>query len=179
MDWSDREELIDNVIFLLFAGFETTSSLIANGCAALLANDSELHRLKSDPSLVSSAIEEFLRYDAPIQSRLRLVREPVVIGDTTIRPGRLLLLLLGSANRDETRFADPDRLDITRRPNPHVSFGGGEHLCVGAALARIEAAAAFAHLLRCRRVEPNGMAVRSIGRALRTYERVPMTIVPS
>lgn len=177
---TEREELLDNIIFLLFAGFETTSSLIANGCAALLADGRELERLKSDISLVPTAIEEFLRYDAPIQGRFRLVREPLKIGETIIRRGRLLLLLLGSANRDETQFAEPDKLDVTRRPNLHVSFGGGDHFCLGAALARAEAVAAFSHLLRrCRHIEPAGMPLRSVGSPFRTYERVPLTIAPS
>jgi cytochrome P450 len=168
------EEIVDNLLFLLFAGFETTSSLIANGAAALLANPGELARMRAEPSLLATAVEEFLRYDAPIQSRVRMVRSTIVIGERTLRPGRIVLVLLGSANRDERVFTDPDRLDVARSPNPHVSFGGGRHFCLGATLARLEAALVFGRLIaRFDRIEPAAPAVRSVTSTLRTYSSVP------
>lgn len=176
-DGVSHEEIVDNALFLFFAGFETTTSLISTGCAALLDHADQLARLRDDPALIPRAIEEFMRYDAPIQSRLRLVREPIHIGGRIIKPGRLLLLLLGSANHDERQFARPEELDVTRTPNPHVSFGGGDHYCLGAGLARLESAIVFEHLLRCfKHLEPAGEAIRSVESPLRTYERVPIAV---
>jgi cytochrome P450 len=181
-DSGDRlthEEIVDNAVFLFFAGFETTSSLLANGCAALLDHPSQLARLRAEPGLVPAAVEEFLRYDAPIQSRLRLVREPIELGQRTLRPGRMVLLLIGSANRDGHRFADPDRLDVSRDPNPHLSFGGGIHYCLGASLARLEARVAFGRLLGdFSGFEPDGRPARQPESAFRTYARVPVAVTP-
>ena len=115
----DRDELVDNIVFLLFAGFETTTSVIATGLAALLERPDQLALLQREPALIPRAVEEFIRYDSPIQSRLRFVHEPITIGDRTIKPGRLLLLLLGSANRDPRQFRRPDDLDVARTPNLH------------------------------------------------------------
>jgi cytochrome P450 len=174
-----RDDLVDNAVFLFFAGFETTTSMIATGCAALLAHPGELARLWAQPSLARTATEEFLRYDAPIQSRLRLVREPVTIGGRTIRPGRALLLLIGSANRDEREFARPDALDIGRTPNQHLSFGGGGHYCLGAYLARIEGEIVLSRLVRrFRDFRPAGPAVREPRSAFRTYASIPVQVTP-
>jgi cytochrome P450 len=173
----DAGEAVDNAIFVLFAGFETSMNLLATGCAQLAQHPAAWRRLRADPSLVPTAVEEFLRYDAPTQLTGRIVLEPLDIGGRTIRQGRVLLLLLGSANRDERRFADPDDLDVARDPNPHLSFGGGIHYCVGAALARAEAAAVFDRLLRRLAVwEPAGDAEREMSATLRAYERVPVTV---
>ncbi len=175
----NHEEIVDNAVFLFFAGFETTTSMIATGCAALLEHPGELARLCADPALAASAVHEFLRYDAPIQSRLRLVREPIEIGGRTIRPGRLLLLLIGSANRDERHFADPDRLDLARSPNPHLSFGGGIHYCLGAYLADLEGEIVFDRLVRrFSRLAPAGAAIRQPESAFRTYAQVPIDVTP-
>jgi cytochrome P450 len=170
-----RDEIVDNAVFLVFAGFETTTSLIANGCAALLRFPSELARLRADPSLVPTAVEEFLRFDPPIQGVARLVREPVEVGGRKLRTGRVLILLLASANHDERVFADPGRLDLARQPNPHLSFGGGPHHCLGAALARAEAGAAFRGLLRrFRSMEPSGPPVRQTATRLRSLAALPV-----
>ncbi|WP_199434055.1 cytochrome P450 [Qaidamihabitans albus] len=173
----DLDEVVDNVVFLFFAGFETTMNLLANGVAALLDTPDELRRLRADPALVPSAVEEFLRFDAPIQAAARLVREPMTVHGHAIRSGRLLVLLLGSANRDERAFADPDRLDVARRPNPHVSFGGGAHLCLGAALARMEGRIAFDRLARrFRDIEPAGERQRRHSTSFRSLSRLPVTV---
>ena len=171
------DEIVDNAVFLLFAGFETTSSLIANGSAALLDHTSELARLRRDRSLLPSAVEEFLRFDPPIQSRIRVVRSKARIGGRILQPGRLLLLMLGSANRDERAFADPDRLDVGRHPNPHLSFGGGRHYCLGASLARLEAVMVFGRILQqFSHIEAAGARVRSGTSALRTYASIPVRV---
>jgi cytochrome P450 len=174
-----HEEIIDNAVFLFFAGFETTMHLIGNGCAALLRHPNEIARLRADRTLVPAAVEEFLRYDAPIQGVARLVLEPVQVGNRTIKKGRVLVLLLGSANHDERQFVRPESLDIGRRPNPHVSFGGGPHHCLGAALARIEAAVAFDRLLqRFASLEPAADAVRQTDIRFRSYASVPVSVKP-
>lgn len=178
-DRLSHEEIVDNAVFSFFAGFETTTNLIGNGCAALLSHPGELARLRADPALVRPAVDEFLRYDAPIQGVARIVREPVQVGDRTVRPGRVLVLLLGSANRDERVFHRPDELDVGRSPNRHVSFGGGIHYCMGATLSRLEAHAAFARLLaRCSRLEPAGAPVRETTTSFRAYASLPVAVRP-
>lgn len=170
-------EIVDNVVFLFFAGFETTTNLLATSLAALLAHPDQLARLRAEPSLVGSAVEEFLRYDAPIQATARMVREPLPIGDRVIRPGRVVVLLLGSANHDPARFDAPDTLDIGRSPNPHVSFGGGAHHCLGASLARIEGQVTLSWLLdRSTTFEPAGDVVRRHSVTFRSYSEVPASI---
>jgi len=172
-----REDLVDNLVFLLFAGFEPTMNMVANGFAALLAHPAELDRLAADPSLVETAVEEFLRYDAPTQYTMRIVRETVEIGGRSIRPGRLLLLGLGSANRDPDRFPEPDRLDVGRHPNPHLSFGGGSHHCTGWAVARAEGETVFSRVLeRARAIEPAGPAVRLDHPNFRAHEALPVRL---
>ncbi|MFD1939799.1 MULTISPECIES: cytochrome P450 [Nonomuraea] len=176
-----RQALIDNVVFLLFAGFATTTDLLSNGCAALAAHPGQMAILRDDPGLVPRAVEELLRFDAPVQVKSRLVHRPVEIGGRMIRPGRVLVLHLGSANHDEARFERPGELDVTRHPNPHLSFGGGGiHLCLGAALARAEAASVFTFLARrFASMEPAGPAVRRHTPNFRSYLSVPLLVHPS
>lgn len=182
-DGGDRlthEEIVDNTVFSFFAGFETTVHLITNGFAALMRFPDELRRLRADPSLVPSAVEEFLRFEAPIQGTARLVREPVRIGSRTIRAGRVLVLMLGSANHDEAVHPDPARLDVGRTPNQHVTFGGGGHLCLGAFLARTEAQVVFEWMLRrTATIEPAGPAVRERDTPFRAYATVPLALTPA
>jgi cytochrome P450 len=174
------EEIIDNAVFLFFAGFETTSNLISTGCELLLSHPDQWARLRADPSLVPSAVEEFLRYDAPVQVKGRVVRAELEVAGQRIRPGRILMLLLGSANRDPEQFPEPDRLDVARQPNRHVAFGGGIHHCLGAALARIEGAAVFEGLLRrTQQIAPAGAVVRRLSPSFRAHESVPMNLVPA
>jgi cytochrome P450 len=176
-DKLSREEIVDNAVFLFFAGFETTTSLVATGCAALLEHPGQLARLRAEPGLIPAAVEEFLRYDAPVQVTARLATEPIDVAGRTIRAGRVLVLMLGSANHDEAQFANPAALDVARDPNPHLSFGGGIHYCLGAALARIEGAAVFDGLLRrFPRLEPGGPVVRQIGASFRSYASVPVSV---
>jgi cytochrome P450 len=141
-------ELYANANLLLTAGHETTTNLIGNGVLALLRHPAELAKLRADPSLLPGAVEEFLRYDSPVQFTHRVAKEDVAVGDKMIRRGQFVYLMLGAANRDPGRFPDPDRLDVTRKDNHHVSFGQGPHFCLGAPLARLEAQTAFGTLLR-------------------------------
>jgi cytochrome P450 len=174
------EEIVDNAVFLFFAGFETTRNMISTGCAALLEHPDELARLRADPTLVPKAVEEFLRYDAPVQGAGRFTLEPIEIGGRTIPKERVLILLLGSANHDEDEFPDPERLDVGRHPNRHVTFGGGSHYCLGAALARIEGGVVFERLLALfRRIDLDGPLVRRPLGNFRSYASVPIAVEPA
>ena len=141
-------ELVATCILLLIAGHETTTSLIANGVLALLRNRRELERLRRQPGLIPSAVEELLRYDPPVQLTARTALTAAEVGDTTVPEGSSLLLLLASANRDPEVYDDPDRLDVGRTPAPHLAFGLGIHFCLGAPLARVEARIALEALTR-------------------------------
>jgi cytochrome P450 len=145
-DLLSQEELLATCTVLLFAGHETTTNLLANGLLALLQHDDQWHRLAQDPALGRTAVEELLRYDGPVKATFRWARKETELGGQTIRVGDRMLLVLAAANRDPARFLDPDRLDIGRHPNPHVAFGQGIHVCLGAPLARLEAQEAFAAL---------------------------------
>ena len=140
-------ELIHNIMLLFVAGHETTTNLIGNGMFALLRHPEELDRLRQDPSLMPLAIEECLRYESPANATPRCALEDVEVAGKLVRRGDLVMCMLGAANRDPEVFADPDRLMITRDPNPHESFGGGIHYCIGAPLARVEGRIALERLL--------------------------------
>ncbi len=141
-------EIISMTFLLLTAGFETTVNLIVNGTLALLRHPDQLALLRTDPSLLPGAVEEFLRYDGPIHvATERFTTEPVRVGETEIPARQLVSISLLAGNRDDDRFADPDRFDITRQPSGHLSFGHGIHHCVGAPLARLEGAIAIGRLL--------------------------------
>ncbi|HET7488459.1 MAG TPA: cytochrome P450 [Acidimicrobiales bacterium] len=131
-------ELISTAILLFAAGFETTTNLIGNGLLALLRNPDQLERLRADRSLVRPAVEEQLRYDSPVQLAVRTTYDDLALGDHRIEAGNLVVALLGAANRDPDRFTDPERFDVGRDEGPPLSFGGGIHFCLGAALARAE-----------------------------------------
>ena len=142
-----HDELLAFSILLLLAGHETTTNLIGNGLLALTEHPDAAARLRAEPDLVPSAVEEFLRYDSSVQGAVRFARESVEVGGRAIEQGSTLLLLLGAANRDPAQFPEPDTLDVTRSPNRHLSFGRGVHFCLGAPLARLEADIAFRALL--------------------------------
>ena len=131
-------ELISNVTLLFGAGHETTLNLIGNGLLALLRNPDQLERLRAEPELAQNAVEELLRFDAPVQFVQRWVREDTEFSGVEMRAGERVLLLIGAANRDPEVFPDPDRLDLGRSNVRHLSFSAGPHYCVGAALARLE-----------------------------------------
>jgi cytochrome P450 len=141
-------ELTSMVQFLFGAGFETTTNLIGNGLLALLRHPDQLARLRSDERLIPGAIEELLRYDASVQLTMRTAFEDLDVAGHTIPAGESIVVLLGAANRDPERFDDPERLDVGRVGVRPLSFGGGAHYCLGAALARLEGRIAFRELLR-------------------------------
>ena len=153
-DVLSEEELISTAILVLNAGHEATVQAIGNGLMALSAHPDQWRRWQRDRSITATAVEELLRYDTPLQMFERWVTEDLDWRGTRLRAGSKVGLLFGSANRDPQSFDGPDRLDLGRFPNPHVSFGGGVHFCVGAALAREELKVAFEVLLdRLRRFE--------------------------
>jgi pimeloyl-[acyl-carrier protein] synthase len=141
------DEMLANIVLLLGAGHETTANLIGNGMYALLRNRGELERLRREPALIAGAIEECLRYDAPVQATGRRAVENVGMGGFTIPKGDHVIVLIGACNRDPVRFPEPDRFDITRADNDHLAFGGGIHNCLGANLARAEGQIAIGSLL--------------------------------
>ena len=143
-----HEELIANIILLFGAGHETTVNLIGNGLLALFRNPEQLRLLRDNPARIGNAIEELLRYDSSVQLTGRVASEDTELAGVRVVRGDGVLCLLGSANRDETVYRDPDRLDIERANIRPLSFGGGIHFCLGAQLARIEAEVAIAGLLR-------------------------------
>ena len=148
-DKLNEDELPAMVFLLLIAGHETTVNLIGNGTLALLENPNEMNKLLSEPSLVKPAVEELLRYTSPVFTTTeRYAREDTTIHGVTIPQGEMTLGVIGSANRDETAFENPNELQITREPNRHLSFGQGIHFCLGAPLARMEAQIAFTTLLQ-------------------------------
>jgi len=139
-----EDELVSMIFLLLIAGYETTVNLIGNGTLALLENPEQLEKLRANPGLAVPAVEEFLRYYSPLDyTQSRGARTDITIAGSTIRAGDIIVAAIGSANRDELQFTNPDVMDITRDPNRHIAFGQGIHYCLGAFLARMEAQIAF------------------------------------
>ncbi len=143
-----EEELLANCILLFSAGHETTVNLIGNGMLALLRHPDERKKLEERPELIESAVEEFLRYEGPVQLTGRGTSQDVEIGGKRIKAGERMFTIVAAANRDPAQFPNPDRLDITRHENRHLAFGYGIHFCLGAALARLEAQSAIGTMLR-------------------------------
>ncbi|WP_328341518.1 cytochrome P450 [Streptomyces violaceus] len=149
-DEGDRlteQEMISTAVLLLNAGHEATVNSTVNGWYALFRDEAQLAALRADHTLVPSAVEELMRYDTPLQLFERWVLDDIEIAGTTIPRGAEIALLFGSANHDPAVFTAPDRLDLTRTDNPHISFSAGIHYCIGAPLARIELAASMTALL--------------------------------
>jgi cytochrome P450 len=147
-DTLSEDELIATCILLLIAGHETTVNLIGNGTLALLRHPGELRRLRETPGLITSAVEELLRYDGPVQRTARIPNTDVTIGGRTIAKGAMVMPFIGAADRDPSQFSDPDRLDLARADNRHIAFGWGIHFCLGAPLARLEGQIAIDALVR-------------------------------
>ena len=146
-DRLDGREILDMLRLLLLAGHETTVNLIGNGVLALLRHPDQLERLRDDPALIPAAVEELLRYDSPVQLDIRRGLEDCAVNGFRVRRGDDIVLLIGGANRDPERFADPERFDVGRTGIGHLSFGRGIHHCLGAPLARIQGRIALEVLL--------------------------------
>ena len=137
-DLLSEEEVLATCTLLLFAGHESTTFTLVNGLLALLRHPDQWNRLRAEPGLIKTAADEILRYDGTVKATFRSIREPFELRGKQLRAGDRALLVLASANRDPAKFPDPDRFEITRSPNPHLAFGNGIHICIGAPLARLE-----------------------------------------
>jgi len=143
-----HEELLTTAILLLLAGFETTMNLVGNGMFMLLRHPDELARLRDDPSLDRTAIEELLRFEGPVHITARIATTDIEVGGQPIRKGEQIAVSIAAANRDPDQFPEPNRLDVGRTDNRHLAFAAGAHFCLGASLARLEARAAITTLIR-------------------------------
>jgi cytochrome P450 len=172
-------EILNFCLLLLVAGNETTTNLITNGALALYTHEAQRQKLRGQPQLIQSAIEEVLRYDGPIQGVFRTTTRDVEVRGTTIAAHSKVLLLWASANRDPDVFPDPDRFDIERTPNDHLAFGRGIHFCLGAPLARLEARIATQTILRRTKVtrpDPDGVRERVDNALFRGLKRFPVVV---
>lgn len=173
----DEFQLLHQCIFLLNAGHETTTNLIGNGIVALLHHPEELARLRAEPQLIGTAVEELLRYESPNQFGNRRATEDCEIGGARITAGTYLHLCIGAANRDREVFPDPDRLDIARSPNRHLAFGSGIHTCAGLNVARLEGRIAISRIFaRFPELRIAGTPVRSRRARFRGFISVPMAV---
>jgi cytochrome P450 len=178
-----NERLTDNELLataglLLAAGFETTMNLISTGTTLLIQHPEQLHLLGADPDRWRNAVEEILRYDSPVQTTARVCRTDTEVAGVRLRPGQVVATMLGGANRDPAVFTDPDRFDVTRaNAREHLSFSGGVHYCVGAALARLEGQIALRALFdRYPDLGLAGQPRRRPTRTLRGYEVLPVRL---
>jgi cytochrome P450 len=176
-DGLSRDELIATCMLVLNAGHEATVNAAGNGLLALLRHAEQLTRLCAEPALLRPAVEEMLRYDAPLQLFKRVVVEDFEYAGAALHRGEEVALLYGCANRDANAFAHPDRFDVARRPNQHLAFGGGRHYCSGASLARLELEVLFGMLLaRFPSLVLNGTPERRPGFIFRGLHRLPVRL---
>jgi cytochrome P450 len=181
-EFADDDELLASCCMLMSGGVETSSMLIVNGMLALLRQPDRLIELRQQPELVDRAVQEFLRFDSPTQMMSRLACEPMELGGQRIEKGQRVFLLIGSANRDEAQWEDPDKLRFDRPGWPHLAFGAGAHFCVGSPLARIELEIAFRALvsrLDDIQLAPEPIRWRERNMAFRCPDQLYMTFRPS
>jgi cytochrome P450 len=172
-----EDELITTCTLLLNAGHEASVNVVGNGVWALLTHPDQLADLRSDATLIPSAVEELIRYDSPLQLFERTALADTVLGDVVVEKGQKIAALLGAANRDPAVFAEPDHFDVRRDPNPHLGFGAGIHFCVGAPLARVELQASLRTLLaRFPRLALNAAPPRRPEFVIRGVRSLPVTI---
>jgi len=183
---SDGDQLSEHefdvfVLLLAVAGSETTRNAIGHGVLAMIDHPDQWDRLRDDPGLVGSAVEEILRWATPVNTFRRTAQCDVELHGETIREGDPVVLFYAAANRDPEVFAEPYRFDIGRTPNPHVTFGGGgPHFCLGASLARLEINAVFAELARrCRAIERTGEVTRLRNSFVNGVKSLPVRLVPA
>jgi cytochrome P450 len=173
----NETELLHNCIFLLNAGHETTTNLIGNGLHALLTHREQWQRLLAEPALMDMAVEELLRFESPLQLNNRVTTAPMRVGGVELPAGSFLTLAIGSANHDPAVFDQPGRLDVARRPNPHLAFGQGAHACAGMNVARLEARIAFGRLLaRFPRLRLQGTPKRDRRIRFRGWRTLPVAL---
>jgi cytochrome P450 len=173
-----ESELLHNCIFLLNAGHETTTNLIGNGLHALMTHRDQLQRLVDDPSLLSSAVEELLRYESPLQLNNRLATAPIELPSAATVPADTFITLgVGAANHDPAAFPDPQRLDVARKPNLQIAFGHSAHACAGMNVARLEARIAIGRLLvRFPGIDLDGVPERDPRVRFRGFRRLPVRL---
>ena len=170
-------ELLHNCIFLLNAGHETTTNLIGNGVHALLAQRGQYERLVDEPVLITTAVEELLRYESPLQLNNRLTTAPIELSGFTLPADQFVTLAIGGANRDPAAFEAPDTLDVARKPNLHLAFGHGAHACAGMNVARLETRIAIGALARrFPRLAPDGAPERDPRIRFRGFRRLPVRL---
>lgn len=173
----DETETIATAILLFVGGNKPTANMLGNGLHALMANPDQFQRIREDRSLIPSAVEEMLRYDAPAHLDAMSVLEPVTFLGAEMQPGQTVIILLGSANRDPDRFSGPDRFDVGRASNSHLSFAAGPHFCIGSALARIEGEVVLTRLLeQFTDITPAGRPRRSMGLGHHGFQSLPVTV---
>lgn len=172
------DELMANVLILLVAGFETTVNLLGNGTDALIRHPEQIERLLANPTLWPNAVDEILRYDSPVQFSSRVSGTEIELADRTLPPGSTVYMLIGSANRDEAKFANPDAFDITRDDaREGLAFAGGIHFCVGAALAKVEGHVGLQTLFETfPDLRHHGEGVRRGSPLLRGFNSLPVTL---
>jgi cytochrome P450 PksS len=180
-DRLNQDELVSMVFLILVAGHETTVNLIASGILALLQHPDQLERLRKDPSLIGSAVEELLRFTCPVElATIRVAREDFVLAGAKILRGDYVAAVIASANRDEQHFANPDTLDLGREPNRHLGFGMGIHYCLGAPLARLEGAIAIQNAVQrlpnLRLAMPAEKLRWRTGYVIRGLKKLPVTL---
>ncbi|ESQ91966.1 cytochrome P450 [Asticcacaulis sp. AC460] len=171
-----EDDYISTCMLILMAGHGSTIDILGNGLAALLAHPDQLQRLRADPSLMTTAVQEMFRYDAPLPFFHRFAAADIDFNGWQIPKGTKLGLLYACANRDEATFPQADRFDAGRTPNRHIAFASGAHVCLGNHLARMELDIVFSTLLRrLKDIEPTGAAVRRRGLSVRGFEALPVT----
>jgi cytochrome P450 len=169
------DEVLGFTAILLIAGNETTTNLLSNGMLALMRNPEQLEKVMGDPSLIPGMVEETLRYDAPVQMLFRKAMRQCEIAGATVPQGSMVVPVFGSANRDERRYPEADRFDVTRDAGGHVAFGHGIHFCLGAPLARLEARVALEAMFeRLGELRPAGEPERVDSFFLRGLSRMPL-----
>ncbi len=181
-DRLDDEELVSLVVNLFVGGSETTMNLIGSGIYSLLRFPDQMARLRSDPAAMRNVVEECLRFEPPAQFQSRTTLAPIEVGEVTVPEGQTLFLCLASANRDERRWHDPDRFDVTRQDLQHLAFGYGIHHCLGASLARLETQVALAALVAIPGLAVDGGGAEWGGAAAlsqRGLKTLPVTFAPS